>query len=151
MQRNDLLFISLRMRGKGSSCPCWHIKNPPFSPVLTLRLCPPTSPSHFEPRRASWCFLWDHKYESKNSKKNPTPLWNQILQSFFSTSSLEIKASCVNVTLLQPESSSLQPSFFCSKLTSRTQLPTAADWTWKGMLRGFSISLVLESRINSIN
>lgn len=57
---------------------------------------------------------------------------------FCSTSSLEIKASCVNVTLLQPGSfsSSLQPSFFWSKLTSRTQLPAAVHWTLEGDVEG---------------
>lgn len=56
---------------------------------------------------------------------------------FCFTSSLEIKASCVSVTLLQPDfSSSLQPSLFCSELTSRTQIPAAADWALEGDVEG---------------
>lgn len=52
---------------------------------------------------------------------------------FCSTSSLEIKASCVSVTLLQPEALSSSspvssaPGWHRGSLPSRTQLPTAVD------------------------
>lgn len=100
----------------------------PLPPVLTLRLHLPTS-------------LWttDVSSETTNMRASKIPhhYGTRFCNPFCFTSSLEIKASCVSVTLLQPDfSSSLQPSFFCSELTSRTQLPTAADWALEGDVGG---------------
>lgn len=104
-------FFSIRMRGKGSSCPCWYIEDPHF--LLTALHPPP----HLASNQGGPA---DVSSETTNMIPNTAGritdhYGTRFCNSFCSTSSLEIKASCISVTARSPLL--LQPSFFCSKPT----------------------------------
>lgn len=143
MWRNALLFLLNQDERKGLFASLLIHQESPLFPVLSNTALRPSS--HLASNQGEPA---DVSSETTNMTLNTASritdhYGTRFCNPFCSTSSVEIKASCVSVTLLQPEALSSSSSLVSSALSwhhsslpSRTQLPTAADLN-AGMRGGF--------------
>lgn len=143
----------MRMRGKGSSHPCWYIKDPPF-PSSHIKAVSTHLPTPLWTKEGQLMFplrpqIWEQEQqEESHSIMEPD---FAILFAPLPPVKLKPHVSMSHYSSQNPSSPSSSPvSSAPSWHQGHSSLQQQTEY-WKGMLRGFSISLVLKSRINSIH